>query len=200
MYCNTETSEHAQLSTIGSRLHYLDAVRAFALLLGVVFHASLSFTPVYMGWAVMDISTSPVVTAFMFVSHSFRMELFFLIAGFFARMTFHRSGYRVFIRSRLVRIGVPFVTAWFILRPLIISGWIMGAESLQGDVNIIEGLKGSLYSLAQLPKDIFTGTHLWFLYYLLLITALVLALRSFAGFQTVLFGTRLELKSTPPLF
>ena len=28
-----------------ARLDYLDATRAFALLLGIVFHASLSFTP-----------------------------------------------------------------------------------------------------------------------------------------------------------
>ena len=36
-----------------TRLHYLDATRAFALLLGIVFHASLSFMPVFIGWAVM---------------------------------------------------------------------------------------------------------------------------------------------------
>ena len=41
-----------------TRLHYLDATRAFALLLGIVFHASLSFMPVFIGWAVMDVSTS----------------------------------------------------------------------------------------------------------------------------------------------
>jgi len=73
------------------RLYYLDAVRAFALLLGIVFHASLSFTPMFLGWAVMDISTSPLVSTFMLVSHSFRMELFFLIAGFFsARLSARR--------------------------------------------------------------------------------------------------------------
>ena len=72
-------------ATTGPRLDYLDATRAFALLLGVVFHAVFSFSPYFMGWAVQDISTSPRVTDFFLVSHSFRMELFFLLAGFFSR-------------------------------------------------------------------------------------------------------------------
>ena len=71
-------------TNLNSRLNYLDAVRAFALLLGIVFHASLSFVPVFIGWAVMDISTSSSILGFILVSHSFRMELFFLIAGFSA--------------------------------------------------------------------------------------------------------------------
>ena len=62
------------------RLDYLDAVRSFALILGVIFHSSLSFMPVFIGWAVMDISTSGFVSIFMMIIHSFRMELFFQIA------------------------------------------------------------------------------------------------------------------------
>ena len=68
-----------------TRLHYLDATRAFALLLGIVFHASLSFMPVFIGWAVMDVSTSYIAGGFALISHTFRMALFFLIAGFSAR-------------------------------------------------------------------------------------------------------------------
>ena len=116
------------------RLDYLDAVRAFALLLGIVFHASLSFVPVFIGWAVMDISTGSSIMNFILVSHSFRMELFFLIAGFFSHMTFHRRGGGPFIKSRIVRIAIPFVVGWFVLRPLIVSGWVMGGESMRGDV------------------------------------------------------------------
>jgi len=160
-----------------SRLDYLDATRAFALLLGVVFHACLSFMPVFMGWAVQDVSTSPVAGIFMAVSHSFRMELFFLLAGFFGRLAFHRKGSGEFIRSRLLRVVIPFVAGWFLLRPLMVSGWIMGAASLRGDVDVWAGLIGGFQSLSVLPSGIFTGTHLWFLYYLALVTALALAAR-----------------------
>ena len=159
------------------RLDYLDAARAFALILGIVFHASLSFMPMFIGWAVMDVSTSSVVALFVMIAHSFRMELFFLIAGFFSHMSFHNQGGRNFMRSRFLRILVPFIVGWFLLRPLLVSGWIIGGESMRGETNILAGLQSGFASLAKLPTDLLVGTHLWFLYYLLLISALVLVLR-----------------------
>lgn len=164
-------------SVPNNRLDYLDAVRAFALLLGIVFHASMSFMPFFIGWAVMDTSTSSLVSQFMLISHSFRMELFFLIAGYFSHMTFHRKGAGAFINSRLIRIAIPFVVGWFLLKPLVISGWAMGAESMRGEVNILNGLKVGVQNVIQSPNEFLTGSHLWFLYYLLLITAMALALR-----------------------
>ena len=167
------------------RLDYLDAVRCFALILGVVFHASLSFIPVFIGWAVMDINTSESVSAFVLVSHSFRMALFFLIAGFFSRMSLKRNTSAVFFKVRFVRIALPFVAGWFLLRPLLVSGWIMGGQSMQGDVEILLALKQGfanivLNSESTIPSDLFVGTHLWFLYYLMLITLLVTGLRYIA--------------------
>jgi len=159
------------------RLDYLDAVRAFALLLGVIFHASLSFIPIFIGWAVMDISTSDIVSVFVMINHSYRMELFFLIAGFFSHLKFHQQGGRSFLKSRLLRIVLPFIIGWLLLRPLIISGWTMGAESMREDVNILNGLLTGLDSLTSLPQDMFIGTHLWFLYYLLVISIGIIILR-----------------------
>ena len=161
-----------------SRLDYLDATRAFALVLGIVFHASLSFMPTFIGWAVQDVSTSPLVAMFFTVSHSFRMETFFLLAGFFGYGAFHRKGAGEFVRARAIRIGVPLVAGWFILRPLIVSGWIMGAASLRGSYDFWTGIRGGFQSLSSLPAGIFTGSHLWFLYYLAMITALTLVLRA----------------------
>ena len=162
------------------RLDYLDAVRAFALLLGVVFHAGLSFMPHAVGWAVMDVSTSPLMRGFFLVSHSFRMPLFFLIAGYFSHMSFHRKGAGGFLCSRFTRLVIPFVVGWFILWPLVASGWIMGWASMQGDVEVWEGLKGGFLLLKNLPEGIFTSTHLWFLHYLFMATVIVFALRTAA--------------------
>ena len=80
------------------RLHALDAIRAFALLLGVVFHAGFSFIPgIAPGmWAIVDTSPSRSLAVLLFTSHIFRMTLFFFIAGFFAHMAFHRKGARGF--------------------------------------------------------------------------------------------------------
>ena len=172
-----QTTFAASQNADNSRLDYLDATRAFALVLGIVFHACLSFMPIFMGWAVQDVSTSPLVAMFMTVSHSFRMETFFLLAGFFSHLTFHRKGAGEFVRSRVLRIAVPFVVGWFVLHPLVVSGWIMGSASLRGDVDVWAGLLGGFQSLSTLPAGIFAGSHLWFLYYLAMITALVLAVR-----------------------
>ncbi|MBT8047922.1 MAG: acyltransferase family protein [Gammaproteobacteria bacterium] len=174
------------MTTQLNRLDYLDAVRAFALILGIVFHASLSFMPIYIGWAVMDVSTGSAVSVFMLVSHSFRMALFFLVAGFFSHMAFHSKGAPAFLKSRLVRIAVPFVVGWFILRPLLVSGWIMGAESMRGEANLPSALLAGFASLGQLPSGLFVGSHLWFLYYLMLVTAGILVLRWLVSLHTPL--------------
>src|SRR5690349_15431869 len=147
---SAQTSFAASPNLDNSRLDYLDATRAFALVLGIVFHACLSFMPIFVGWAVQDVSTSPLVGMFMTVSHSFRMETFFLLAGFFSHLTFHRQGGGEFVRSRVRRIVVPFVVGWFVLRPLLVSGFIMGSASLRGDVHIWDGLVGGFQTFSNL--------------------------------------------------
>lgn len=157
-----------------NRLHYMDATRTFALLLGVMFHASLSFMPVFIGWAVMDINTSNVVSIMVLIAHSFRMELFFLIAGFFTFHTIRKKGVSLFIKSRLLRIGLPFVLGWLLLRPMLVSGWVMGSASMRGDIDYFAALTASIDDLLQLPQGLLIGTHLWFLYYLLVFSVCTL--------------------------
>lgn len=166
------------LNSTQTRLDYLDATRAFALLLGVVFHASLSFMPMFIGWAVMDINTSEWVPYFVLVSHSFRMEVFFVIAGFFAHMKFHQGDGISFLRSRLFRLALPFALAWLLLRPLLVSGWILGAQSMRGSVEVLQAFIQAFSDFEALMASLFVGTHLWFLYYLLIITLTCLLLRS----------------------
>src|SRR4051794_30566448 len=95
------------------RLHALDAVRGFALLLGIVLHATLSFVPAQTRfWVIQDTHPSITLALLFFAIHVFRMTTFFLMAGFFAHMSFHRLGAWGFIKDRLQRIAVPLVVAW----------------------------------------------------------------------------------------
>jgi len=144
------------------RLHALDAVRGFALLLGIAFHATMSFlnSPHQM-WLVMDKSPSTTLTVVFFVSHIFRMATFFLIAGFFAHLMFHRRGERGFIRDRLRRIGLPLVVGWPILLAAIIACAAWGAFVMTGKVPDAPPPDPNPPPLA------FPLTHLWFLYVLL---------------------------------
>ncbi len=102
-------------STSSERFHSLDATRACALLLGVVFHAVWSFVPAPMGAPVVDVSVNRFFDWFFFASHTFRMQLFFLIAGFFAHIICHRKGFGYFAMNRLSRIVVPLILGWLIL-------------------------------------------------------------------------------------
>src|SRR5690349_349531 len=96
------------------RYHALDATRAFALMLGVLFHAAWSFIPKAMGAPVVGVSAVVRFDWSFFTSHTFRMELFFLVAGFFGRMLYHKRGWAGFARHRLLRIGLPMVVGWFV--------------------------------------------------------------------------------------
>ena len=157
------------------RFHALDAVRAFALLLGVVFHASLSFTPgIPVGlWAITDTSPSPAIGALGFAAHIFRMSLFFLIAGLFARMMLHRKGVRGFWADRGIRIVVPLIVGWLVLAPTLTGLWIWGLTKTFGT------LPAPPADMPAPPAGAFPLTHLWFLYYLLVLYVLVLAGRAF---------------------
>jgi glucan biosynthesis protein C len=103
-------------SSAPERLHALDAVRGYALLLGIVLHATMSFVPTSQRFRIIqDAHPSITLAALFFVIHVFRMTTFFLIAGFFAHMSFHRRGLRDFIKDRLQRIAVPLLVGWPIL-------------------------------------------------------------------------------------
>ena len=98
------------------RLHALDAVRGYALLLGIVLHATVSFIPAPTRvWIIQDSHPSITLGVLFFSIHVFRMTTFFLIAGFFAHLSFHRRGAWGFIKDRLQRIALPLVVGWPIL-------------------------------------------------------------------------------------
>lgn len=152
------------------RFHALDAARAFALLLGIVLHATMSF---FLPIPARDVSQSTTLALAFYVIHSFRMSLFFLIAGFFAHRLLHRRGTRGFVADRAKRILVPMTAGWLLLAPITIAILIWGLS------RTFPGVSASAANDAAAPTG-FPLTHLWFLYYLCLFYALTLTLR--AGF------------------
>jgi len=155
------------------RLHALDAVRAAALILGVFFHATMSFLPGPQAWIVMDASRSTELGVAWFTLHMFRMTTFFLIAGFFAHLVFHRRGFIGFAKDRLTRIGIPLVVGWPILFAGIVAATIWGAAVMNGGV-----VPKAPPAMPPAQPFAFPLTHLWFLYVLLLFYAGTLLLRA----------------------
>jgi len=154
------------------RLHALDAVRGFALLLGIVLHATMSFIPAPTRiWIIQDSHPSMTLGVLFFVIHVFRMTTFFLIAGFFAHLSFHRRGSWGFIRDRLQRIALPLAVGWPILFAAmsVVVVWATGFPN-----------GGRLPGPPNWPPVLpqFPLTHLWFLYVLLELYVVLLVLRA----------------------
>ena len=156
---------------IHERLHALDAVRAFALLAGVVLHATMSFLPGFgaAGWPIVDNSPSATLGVAFYVIHAFRMTTFFLIAGFFGHLLLHRLGARAFVRDRRRRILVPLVVGWIVLFPLTLGALVLAVV-----------LNGGQLSSPATPDDLlpFPLAHLWFLHVLVLLYAAALVARA----------------------
>ena len=156
----------------GERLHALDALRGFALICGVLLHAAMSYLPGFTVWPLLDRSTSAALGVGFFTVHMFRMTLFFVIAGLFARLLVERRGVRAFVRNRATRIVVPLVVGWIVFFPLIVIAMVWGAD---GPLQPPGGAAGAGQPPA--PALAFPLAHLWFLYVLTLIYVAALPLR-----------------------
>ena len=160
------------MSGVGAeRFHALDAVRGGVLLLGVFFHAAMSFLPGPQLWVVMDGARSTELSVLFYVLHVFRMTVFFVLAGFFARLLFQKRGVGGFIANRAKRIAIPLVSFWPISIAVIIAVAIWAAVQANGGA-MPEGPPPPATTAETFPL-----THLWFLYVLLFYYAGVLLLR-----------------------
>lgn len=165
------------------RLHALDAVRAYALLLGVVLHSAAAFLD---GFPIPIWRDEPSAGAAVvyYVIHIFRMSAFFLMAGFFARMLIERRGVGGFAKDRLKRVGVPLVLfspVVFVSIPLafVFGALPHGVDFLMEAGQQQQAAAGAAQATAG-PEAALTGfnfAHLWFLYYLLIFYTLAVAIR-----------------------
>jgi glucans biosynthesis protein C len=153
--------------TVTDRFHSLDALRAGALLLGILLHATMAYLPGFreIGWPISDVSDSTTMGVLFFVVHIFRMALFFLVAGFFARLLFQRLGAAGFIKNRLRRIALPLLAFYPVVMPLCILP-IYWASKQAGGSGPPAG--------APMLAGGFPWGHFWFLYLLLVLYALLL--------------------------
>src|SRR3954452_20902469 len=97
----------------------LDALRAGAMLLGIVLHASLSFFPSF--WLVTDRRQEPGLGVLFSAIHGFRMPLFFVMSGFFSAMLLHRRGRGSLVKHRFHRVLLPLLAGMFTIVPLTVG-------------------------------------------------------------------------------
>lgn len=95
------------------REYFLDSIRALLMLLGVPFHLSLIYSSQH--WAFNSPTSSFGLTLFNEFIHAFRMQVFFVISGYFSYMLYLKYQPKRFIKIRLQRIGIPCLTALFLI-------------------------------------------------------------------------------------
>jgi len=148
-----------------ARLPGLDAARALAVGLVIAVHALLPFMQTPIGWVIRERSRHELVDLTVWVTRAFVLHVFFWLSGFLSRGAVERRGLGEFVLQRLTRVALPLlVLAW--PNSLALGALWDAGRALQPRPAVA----------AQLPQLRGTGLavslgHLWFLYYLLLVSA-----------------------------
>ena len=149
------------------------------MLLGIALHASLPYFSRIAGiesfWPADDDQSVLLFLVFDFV-HTWRMPVFFLLAGFFAHLVLDRRAMSVFALDRLKRIGVPLVLFGAVMAIIIPPIWVYGWSG----VISLEVFQDALKKRQDLDSSGDLVAHLWFLYYLLLMYSALIAFRLLA--------------------
>lgn len=156
----SKTSSETELQ----RYHAFDSLRAVMMLLGLVLHSAMGYVtfPTDRVWPFKDSHPSVFFDMLVTFIHTFRMPVFFVIAGFFAAFLYTTRGANILFHNRVQRIALPLACGWMILLPLVLvaAGFAQTRSSVQIPID---------------PNDLTIGgllnhlLHLWFLYDLLIL-------------------------------
>jgi len=172
-----------------SRLHYIDNLRSLALLLGIVFHAALAYSPFFSNiWFTADPSTHGLFDYITHTLHLFRMPLFFIIAGFCSALLIVKSSNSRFLHHRSQHILLPFI----VFLPL---SFAIYYHALSFGADIANPIP-PIFAVFQVIKEPVVSTmHLWFLWNLYQFCLIHWLLKT-----TNLLGNKFDGLSVHPLF
>ena len=143
------------------RLHSLDFLRAFALLMGVLLHVLMLFLEPFDG------SEPRLGASVIFIwIHTWRMPLFMLLAGFFTALSLSKRDTGNYAFNRLIRLGVPLLLLWSFIPAI--------DEEASRLFKIPELISYIFYDI----PFTFRLDHLWFLYYLLIFYSVLLLIKT----------------------
>ena len=148
------------------RHHSLDSLRAAMMFLGIVLHSVMPYLPGIPDSSLPYREAASENAAYylvILIIHTFRMPVFFVMAGFFAALLRERKGSGGLLKNRFRRIVLPFAIGWVILYPLLegTGVYLRSGGGLAGLTAVRKALmSGVLYAHP-------TPTYLWFLYYLI---------------------------------
>lgn len=142
------------------------------MLLGLVLHSAITYRAfIELNWGLQDTAAAhPLNDCVVIFIHTFRIPVFFVIAGFFGALLFYERGPGPMARNRWLRIFLPFVVFLFIVNLLNVFAFSFSSYMLGADR---PSPLPPANPLILIPRR--TG-HLWFLYYLCYITVAAMLL------------------------
>ena len=157
------------------RLHSLDSLRAIMMMLGLVLHSAATYSISVGDWPINDTSALNYSNDFIVgLIHSFRMPIFFLVAGFFGSMLFYERAPLKMIKNRITRLVYPFLVFLILLWPVMLLTFGYTQLVFDGSHHPFTEVKNIFSSpFAFIPRHTF---HLWFLYYLIFVTILTVVI------------------------
>jgi glucans biosynthesis protein C len=167
-----------------SRIHGLDVLRGVAMTLGIFLHAAIAYKQGYhYGNWIFDKANQSYFFDWLYLwINSFRMQLFFLLAGFFSRLLIQRIGLMPFFKNRLKRIGLPFLLGYFTILPLTLLPYLYVEYAAAGKDPWIE--LRDFFIVFFTFRTTYGLMHMWFLQHLLVYyTMLVVTVFILGGTQ-----------------
>ncbi|HCT5822810.1 TPA: glucans biosynthesis protein MdoC [Citrobacter sedlakii] len=156
-------------SVPAQREYFLDSIRAWLMLLGIPFHISLIYSS--HTWHVNSADSSWWLTVFNDFIHAFRMQVFFVISGYFSYMLFLRYPLKRWWKVRVERVGIPMLTAipLLTLPQFIMLQYVKGKAENWHSLSLYDKYNTLAWELI---------SHLWFLLVLIILTTVSLWLFS----------------------
>ncbi|WP_031520068.1 glucans biosynthesis protein MdoC [Siccibacter colletis] len=151
--------------TPAQREYFLDSIRAWLMLLGIPFHISLIYSSHV--WHVNSATPTWWLTLFNDFIHAFRMQVFFVISGYFSYMLFLRYTRKKWWKVRVERVGIPMLTAipLLTLPQFIMLQYVKGKTADWQALSLYDKYNTLVWELT---------SHLWFLLVLVILTTVSL--------------------------
>lgn len=148
------------------RMLFIDNLKSLIIVLAVLMHAAVTYSGMGSWYYKEQPEQGLISFLFFFVfqtfSQAYFMGLMFLLAGYFASVSYDRKGFKKFIKDRIIRLGAPTLLYMLVINPFMY--YLIDWHKIRTEATFIE-----FYPRYVLSFQFIGGTGpLWFVLALLI--------------------------------